>query len=100
MNIDPAGREAGTPRSSACLLLTNSIPKHTAACLPDSTGDRGEGARLALPGFQEALHVHGPSLTPSNLAVPVGSETQAVSFCREYGGVGRRAWRGAKPTSL
>lgn len=60
----------------------------------------GGGARLALPGFQEALHVHGPSLTPSNLAVPVGSETQAVSFCREYGGVGRRAWRGAKPTSL
>lgn len=41
-----------------------------------------------------------PALTPSNLAVPVGSENQAVSFCREHGGMGRRAWRGAKPTSL
>lgn len=41
-----------------------------------------------------------PSLTPSNLAVPMGSENQAVAFCREHGGMGRRAWRGAKPTSL
>lgn len=76
-------------------FLTNPPPS---TLLPACQGlGQAQGARLALPGYQEALYVRGPlPLPPLNLALPAGPGNQAVSSCWEQSR-GRRAWRGAKP---
>lgn len=95
LNIHLAERGAGT--LSQC---TSSLTPDPSTPLPTSQGPgRGLEARLALPGRQEALHVHGPLLLPlPESGSAQGPRNQAVSFHGEQRG-GRSPGRGVQPAS-